>query len=92
VRLTLESSDETILTARIVLGCVGATPVRARKAEALIAGQKLTPQLAEEAGSAASQECSPTSDLRGSEHYKRAIVRTLVKRAAAKAYERAVGI
>jgi aerobic carbon-monoxide dehydrogenase medium subunit len=89
VRLTLERSDETVQTARIVLGCVGATPVRARKAEALITGKQLTSQLAEEAGSAASQECSPTSDLRGSEQYKRAIVRTLVKRAAAKAYERA---
>ena len=89
VRLTLERSDETVQTARIVLGCVGATPVRARKAEALITGKQLTSQLAEEAGSAASQECSPTSDLRGSEQYKRAIVGTLVKRAAAKAYERA---
>jgi CO/xanthine dehydrogenase FAD-binding subunit len=39
----------------------------------------------------ASQECSPTADLRGSEQYKRAIVRTLVKRALAKAYERALG-
>jgi carbon-monoxide dehydrogenase medium subunit len=90
VRLTLDSGAETIQTARIVLGCVGATPVRARKAEALIAGKKITPELAEEAGSIASQECSPTSDLRGSEQYKRAIVRTLVKRAAAKAYEQAL--
>lgn len=89
VRLTLERTDETVQTARIVLGCVGATPVRARKVEALITGKQLTLQLAEEAGGAASQECSPTSDLRGSEQYKRAIVRTLVKRAAAKAYERA---
>jgi carbon-monoxide dehydrogenase medium subunit len=89
VRLTLEASGETIQTARIVLGCVGATPVRARKAEALISGKNLTPELVEEAGNSASQECSPTSDLRGSEQYKRAIVRTLVKRAAAKAYERA---
>jgi carbon-monoxide dehydrogenase medium subunit len=90
VRLTLDSSGETIQTARIVLGCVGATPVRARKAEALITGEKLTPELAEEAGSIASQECSPTSDLRGSERYKRAIVRTLVKRAAGNAYEKAL--
>jgi aerobic carbon-monoxide dehydrogenase medium subunit len=89
VRLTLESGVETVQTARIVLGCVGATPVRARKAEALLIGEKLTPELAEEAGKIASQECGPTSDLRGSEQYKRAIVRTLVKRAAAKAYERA---
>jgi carbon-monoxide dehydrogenase medium subunit len=91
VRLTLGSGGETVQTARIVLGCVGATPVRARKVEALLTGKKLVTELAEEAGSIASQECSPISDLRGSEQYKRAIVRTLVKRAAAKAYERAVG-
>jgi aerobic carbon-monoxide dehydrogenase medium subunit len=90
VRLTLDTGDETIQTARIVLGCVGATPMRARKAEALISGKKLVSEMAEEAGSIASQECSPTSDLRGSEQYKRAIVRTLVKRALAKAYERAL--
>jgi carbon-monoxide dehydrogenase medium subunit len=90
VRITLDSDAEKIHAARIVLGCVGATPVRARKAEALLTGKKLTPELAQEAGSAASQECRPTSDLRGSEDYKRAIVRTLVKRAAGKAYERAL--
>jgi carbon-monoxide dehydrogenase medium subunit len=90
VRLTLETGSEMVQAARIVLGCVGATPVRARKAEALITGKKLTPELAEEAGAVASRECSPTSDLRGSEEYKRAIVRTLVKRAAVRAYERAV--
>jgi carbon-monoxide dehydrogenase medium subunit len=90
VRLTLGSGGETIQTARVVLGCVGATPVRARKAEGLFTGKKLTAELVEEAGSIASQECSPTSDLRGSEQYKRAIVRTLVKRTAMKAHERAL--
>lgn len=90
VRLTLDSAGEIIQTARIVLGCVGATPARARNAEGLITGKKFTPQLAEDAGSAASQECSPTGDLRGSEPYKRAIVRTLVRRAAQKAHERAL--
>jgi aerobic carbon-monoxide dehydrogenase medium subunit len=89
VRLTLETGGDTVQTARIVLGCVGATPVRARKAEGMLTGKKLTLELAEETGGIASQECSPTSDLRGSEQYKRAIVRTLVKRASTKAYERA---
>ena len=88
VRLTV-NADATVQTARIVLGCVGATPVRARQAEALISGKRLTADLALEAGSIAAQECSPTSDLRGSEKYKRAIVGTLVKRAAMKANERA---
>ncbi|MBI4490199.1 MAG: xanthine dehydrogenase family protein subunit M [Deltaproteobacteria bacterium] len=89
VRISLEPAKEACQVVRVVLGCVGPTPVRARKAEGLLTGKKLTPELAEEAGSIASQECSPTSDLRGSEAYKRAVVRTLVKRATLRAYERA---
>ena len=88
VRVTLD--NEAVQAARIVLGCVGPTPLRARKAEALITSKKLTAELIAEAGATASQECSPTSDLRGSEQYKRAIVRTLVKRALSTAYQRAL--
>ncbi len=91
VRISLEPAKQACQVARIVLGCVGPTPVRARKAEALLTGKTITPELAVEAGALASQECSPTSDLRGSAEYKRAIVRTLVKRATGKAYERALG-
>jgi len=90
VRLTLGAEAETVEAARVVLGCVGATPVRARKAKALLTGKKVTPELAEKAGAIAKQECNPIGDLRGSEHYKRAIVGTLVKRAAVKAYASAV--
>ena len=88
VRATLDK--EAVEVARIVLGCVGPTPARAHKAEALVAGKKLTAELIAEAGAMASQECSPTSDLRGSEQYKRAIVGTLVRRALAAAYQKAL--
>ncbi len=87
-RLSLDG--ESVQFARIVLGCVGPTPVRARKAEALIGGKKLTAELIGEAAASAAQECSPTSDLRGSERYKRAIIGTLVKRALGTAYEKAL--
>jgi carbon-monoxide dehydrogenase medium subunit len=89
VRLSLQADAERCQVVRIVLGCVGATPVRARKAEALLAGKQVTAELLKSASALAATECSPTGDLRGSEHYKRAVVRTLVKRAASKAYERA---
>lgn len=91
VRITLAAGKESVESARVVLGCVGATPVRARKAEALLTDKRVTAELVEQAAGMASQECSPTSDLRGSEYYKRAVVRTLVKRAASKAYDRALG-
>jgi aerobic carbon-monoxide dehydrogenase medium subunit len=90
VRLTLDSGKDTVQLARIVLGCVGATPVRARGAEKMLLGKSVSAELAAEAGKSAAQECDPTADLRGSEHYKRAIVGTLVKRAAIKAYEKAL--
>ena len=88
VRLTLDK--EAVQVARIVLGCVGPTPVRARRAEESLAGKKPTAELIAEAAMLAAHECSPTSDLRGSEQYKRAIVRALVKRASNAAYEKAV--
>jgi len=92
VRLTLAEVKDSIENTRIVLGCVGPTPVRARKAEENMTGKNISAELVAEAGKIAAQECQPTDDLRGSEQYKRAIVGTLVKRAAVKAYERAMGM
>lgn len=88
VSLTLE--QEAIQRARVVLGCVGPTPVRARKAEAMLSGINVTSKLAATVGKQASEECSPTNDLRGSEQYKRAIVGTLVKRALMAANDKAL--
>ena len=90
VRVTLEQKNDNSQSVRVVLGCVGPTPVRAPKAEALLSGEAITLQSAEQAGALASQECNPSSDLRGSEKYKRGIIRTLVKRAAIQAWERAL--
>ena len=88
VRVTLDK--EAVQVARIVLGCVGPTPVRAKKAEALVIGKILNADTIREAAGLASQECSPIGDLRGSEEYKRAIIKTLVRRAADAAYKKAL--
>jgi xanthine dehydrogenase YagS FAD-binding subunit len=63
--------------ARIVLGHVGPTPVRAEAAEKALAGKPVTPELAEAAGQAAAQGAQPLSQ----NAYKVALVRTAVKRA-----------
>jgi aerobic carbon-monoxide dehydrogenase medium subunit len=89
VRATLSADNETCDELRISLGCVAPTPLRARKAEAILTGKDFSSELVEQAAAAAAQECSPTADLRGSERFKRGIVRVLVRRAAARAYERA---
>ena len=88
VRVTLDK--EAVQVARIVLGCVGPTPIRAKKAEALLIGRILSAELIGEAGALASQECDPIGDLRGSEQYKRAIVNALVRRATDAAYKKAL--
>jgi carbon-monoxide dehydrogenase medium subunit len=88
-RVSLQPGGQLAQMVRIVLGCVGPTPMRARNAEALLVGQTITSELAEQAGALASQECNPSSDLRGSEKYKRGIVRALAKRALLQAWDRA---
>lgn len=90
VRVTLGPDGRACQAVRVVLGCVAPTPVRARKAEELLVGKPLEDNLLEEAALSAEKECNPLSDLRGSEQYKRAIVAVLVKRAARRAYERAL--
>ena len=71
--------------ARIVLGAVGPVPMRAKKAEELLAGNVATEAALEEAGRAAAAECRPISDIRGSEEYRRDMVRVFTKRALRKA-------
>jgi aerobic carbon-monoxide dehydrogenase medium subunit len=88
-RLSLAADKKSCATARITLGCVGPTPLRSQKAEQVLTARAFSDELIEQAGAAAAEECSPVSDLRGSEKFKRGIVRVLVRRAALAAYERA---
>lgn len=88
VRVTLDG--EVCKAVRIVLGCVGATPIRARKGEELLVGKKLEVGFIEQAAKSAAEECKPISDIRGSERYKRGVVRALTKRAVSAAHELAL--
>jgi carbon-monoxide dehydrogenase medium subunit len=89
VRLSLAADKKSCETVRIALGCVAPTPLRAQNGEQLLAGKPFSPEAVSRAAAAAAEECSPLSDLRGSEKFKRGIVRVLVRRAAERAYERA---
>jgi carbon-monoxide dehydrogenase medium subunit len=90
VQLTLEGKD-TCKDARIVLGCVGLTAIRAREAEAALRGKALNAKSIQAAAEAARAAAEPQSDMRGSADYKRAMVATLVKRAIGIAARRAGG-
>ncbi len=73
---------------RIALGAVAPTPMRAKKAEQLLKGKAASGELLEKAGVSASEECKPISDMRGSEEYRRDMVRVLTRRALKKAIEK----
>ncbi len=89
VQLTLENG--ICKTARIGLTNVSGTPMRAKAAEATLIGQMLAGMSFEQTGQAAAAESEPWADLRGSEEYKRDLVRVVTKRAIRKAIERANG-
>lgn len=62
----------------IALGAVAPRPIRAKKAEALLNANRLTPELIQEAAEVASDEATPISDFRASAGYRRELVKNLV--------------
>jgi carbon-monoxide dehydrogenase medium subunit len=74
---------------RIALGSVAVAPMRAKKAEEILKGKKISDDLLAEAGQVASEEASPTTDAEVSEEYKRELVKVLVKRVGREALGRA---
>lgn len=77
--------------AGIGLTNVGATPVKAVKAEEFLRGKKLDDANIAEAARLAASEAQPNSDLRGPAEYKVGMVKELTRRALTRAYKRATG-
>jgi carbon-monoxide dehydrogenase medium subunit len=88
VQLTLGDGG-TCTRAGIGLTNVGPTPIKARRAEALLQGRRPDDAAIREAARAAADESDPSEDLRGSVAYKRDLVRVLTARAIRRALERA---
>ena len=83
----IKMDGDKIADARVCMGGVGITPLRAKNAEQILIGNEITDELLEKAGAAASQECSPISDVRASAEYRTDMVRVYTKRAVRKAVE-----
>ncbi len=90
VQLTLEDRG-MCKDARIILGCVGLTAIRAKEAEAALRDKTLDEKNVRAAADAAQAAAEPQSDMRGSADYKRILVGALVKRAIGIAARRARG-
>jgi carbon-monoxide dehydrogenase medium subunit len=80
VVVTLDDKEKSIVDAKIVLGAVAPTPIRARQAEAVIKGKAISRELIEKATEAAADEAKPISDVRGSASYRKEMVKILTKR------------
>ena len=76
--LIVRFAGERVDSARIALGSVAATVVRAPNAEAFLAGKTLSPEVCREAAVIASTEVSPIDDLRGSASYRTTTLRNLI--------------
>jgi carbon-monoxide dehydrogenase medium subunit len=76
---------------RIAIGAAAPTVFRAVKAETLLTGQKITPEVMNEAAETAAGETNPITDLRSTAGYRKEMAGVLVRRALEKALERAVG-
>lgn len=89
--IALDEKDGSVKKARIVMGSVGPTPLRASTAEAVLVGQKPDERLFLKAGEAARRDCTPIDDFRGAASYRKAMVGVLTKRTLDIAHRRAVG-
>ena len=88
VFLRINKDKKVCQEARIALGAVAPTPMRARKAEQVLVGRAVKEESAKEAGNAARLEAKPISDIRASEAYRRDMVGVLTKRAIMAALDR----
>lgn len=89
VAITLGSGEGVCKDVRIALGAAAPVPLRAKKAEEVLRGKKVTESLLKKAGEVASEEADPISDIHASAEYRRELVKVMVKRMGAEALARA---
>ena len=88
VQLTLDGQG-SCQKVGIGLTNVGATPIKARKAEASLQGKRLDDATIAQATQLAPEEAEPSADLRGPVEYKKGLVKELARRALVIARDRA---
>jgi len=89
--ITVAPDGRKCRKARIALGAVAPTPMRATGAESLLEGSAISGNLIGEAAAAAARESKPLTDLRASAEYRRDMIVVLVGRALEQAFARAGG-
>ena len=76
--ILIEETEGKIITARLSAGGIGPIPTYLAKASAALTGSPLTPETIKAAATAAANEVTPISDVRGSAAYKTALLQRLI--------------
>jgi len=87
--VVLDETGEKFVSARIALGAVAPTPLYAKKASDLLAGQPVNDQTLDSAAEAARAIATPIDDMRGTKEFRVHVTGVLVKRVLAEAVQRA---
>lgn len=82
-------NDGKCIKAGVGLTNVNSVPMRVSRAEELLQGSDLSDDIIAKAAQYASEDCNPSTDLRGDEEYKRHLVKVITKRMLHKAISRA---
>ena len=89
VSVQIELDGSRVKTAGIGLTSVGATNIKAKKAEQAIVGHELSAEVIAEAARLAAAASEPKDDIRGTAAYKKDVVRVFVQRGLRAALARA---
>jgi len=88
----VEVSGGRVVDARVALGAVAPTPVRASRVEGALRGQPATREAVKSASREAKADVRPITDVRGSREYREEMSVTLVRRALEMALKMAGGV
>jgi CO/xanthine dehydrogenase FAD-binding subunit len=87
----IEREGDRIRLARIALGSVAPTPVRAPAIENALQGQKYSERLFHQAAGLVGEDIEPIDDIRSTAVYRRQVASLLVREAVAEAWRRSGG-
>jgi carbon-monoxide dehydrogenase medium subunit len=86
VAASIRAEKGACVDARVVVGAAGPTPLSLPEADTGIRGQPVESRAVEELAEQYAEAAQPVSDSRGSESYKRDMIRVLVRRALRRAW------
>ncbi len=84
--LATQRSGATCHSARLVVGASTPIPARVARAEDFLTGKTVTPDVAEQAADIVAQDILAVSDTRGSDTFRREMVRVVTQRAIAQLF------